>query len=214
MLATGRRLEDVSTLTPNWVRIDLPNSSYIIRFNFYDSWTGKAERPLDDWESPRITLLAIDPVDNNDQVVLCPLRAFNCFWSLRQRRIFPADLDKFLWGCNPVSLSYAVNNLLLCVQKHFYPGMPMHLRPKLGTHNLRKFAISYCWIYFRFVEKVLLDRVGSRYMTVLKRIYIRMIHSPPFNMAIPIGTLKFNMVPVRTIEPSGTGPAYDDEPII
>ena len=112
------------------------------------------------------------------------LIAFNCFWSLRQKRTIPTKPENFLWLCNPASLSYSVNNLLLSVQRHFYPGVPMYLRPRIGTHNLRKFAISYCWLYLRFVEKVLLDRVGSREMTVLHRIYIRMINFKPFYMAV------------------------------
>ena len=112
MLATGRRLEDVSALISDWERIVISEDSYMIKFRFYDGWTGKAERPLDNWVSPRITLFAIDPVEGQDREVLCPLHAFNRFWSLRQKGIIPAKLINILRLCNFSSLSYSVNNLL------------------------------------------------------------------------------------------------------
>ena len=57
-------------------------------------------------------MFAIDPVEGQDRLVLCPLRAFNRFWSLRQKGIIPAKLINILRLCNFSSLSYSVINLL------------------------------------------------------------------------------------------------------
>ena len=76
MLATGRRLEDVSALTNRWFNETLPSGTPIVRFTSYSGWTGKAHR-LDDWRPKMCLFMLLIMMVNS---VLCPLRAFRLFW--------------------------------------------------------------------------------------------------------------------------------------
>ena len=212
MLQTGRRLADVSAMTKDWDYQMINNISYI-KFSFFNNWRGKAERPLDNkWESHPIYISSIKKVDNEDQSVLCPLRAFHCFWNLRSKKTnIAAKFKDHMWLCNPASLSYVVNSLLLNVQKYYYPSIPMHERPKIGTHNLRKFAISYSYLYFKLDKDLLLSRIGSRSFSTLTKYYIRNIKEPSFYLSVPLGTMTCNMLRINGAADPRDGQDCEDD---
>ena len=212
MLQTGCRLADVSAMTKDWDYQMINNISYI-KFSFFNNWRGKAERPLDNkWESHPIYISSIKKVDNEDQSVLCPLRAFHCFWNLRSKKTnIAAKFKDHMWLCNPASLSYVVNSLLLNVQKYYYPSIPMHERPKIGTHNLRKFAISYSYLYFKLDKDLLLSRIGSRSFSTLTKYYIRNIKEPSFYLSVPLGTMTCNMLRINGAADPRDGQDCEDD---
>ena len=121
MLTTVCCLEEVSALISKLKWFRFSNFSVMIKFKIYVGWAGIAERPLNKWVSPRISLFAIDPVDGQVQLVICPLRALIRFWSFRQKVFIPAKLLIF----------YGLVTFLVSLTQYliFYPGVPMYLRP-------------------------------------------------------------------------------------
>ena len=104
---TYRRLEEASALISIWYCFDFSNFSLPDQMQSYDGWTGKAERPLAKWVSPRLTLFAVDPVEGQDREVLCPLRAF-LFLFINTKRKYSGEAFIILRLCNFFSLSYSI----------------------------------------------------------------------------------------------------------
>ena len=194
MLATGRRLEDVSACTTDWQELRTPDGQPYIKFKPFDGWSGKAVRGGNNWEPKDITLFGIEEVEGVDLKPLCPLRAFRCLWNKRKDLGDP----EFLWLQSPGSLSRVVIDVLETVIDLEYPAIPAHKRPKTGTHNLRKFAYSFAWKFMPCEDiQQLCDRAGSKSMAVPHLYYIRNVTDVPFYMCTPLGTLKPNMSPIR-----------------
>ena len=83
----------------------------MIKIQSYDGWTGKAERPLAKWLSPRLTLLQYIQWKVRTGKSYALSVSFS-FWSLIQKGSIPAKLILF-YGCVTFfSLSYSINNLL------------------------------------------------------------------------------------------------------
>ena len=77
-----------------------------------------------------------------------------------------------------------------------YHHAPLGSRPKVDIHHTRKFAVSYSWLYMYCIDN-LCDRMGSRNMKILKRIYIRNIRGDSFYMYLAVGTMLDNMTRQR-----------------
>ena len=192
MLATGRRLADVSALTARWSDTTLQDGTPIVKFTFYSGWTSKAHR-ADGWCSKDVFIYAIDN-DDQDRSALCPLRAFRLFWDKR-----PAFGDpNRLWLCIPSFLGRLVIRVIKSALLWANPSTPEDLLPHVGTHNLRKFALSLAFLYFlcRNLQQ-LWDRVGSRTGRVPRLTYIRNIAGPAVYLCTPLGTLKPGMQKLR-----------------
>ena len=122
MLATGRRLEDVSACTTDWQELRTPDGQPYIKFKPFDGWSGKAVRGGNNWEPKDITLFGIEEVEGVDLKPLCPLRAFRCLWNKRKDLGDP----EFLWLQSPGSLSRVVIDVLETVIDLEYPAIPAH----------------------------------------------------------------------------------------
>ena len=62
---------------------------------------------------------------------------------------------------------------------------------RMGPHQMRKFAASYSTLVMRssnLPEKLLLDRMGCKTMSVLKRTYINKVPRLSFKVVVPVGT--------------------------
>ena len=62
---------------------------------------------------------------------------------------------------------------------------------KLGPHHMRKFAASYSakmMVSGDISERKLLDRMGNKTMSVLKRTYIHRVPSLTVKAVVPVGT--------------------------
>ena len=84
----------------------------MIKFKIYVGWAGIAERPLNKWVSPRISLFAIDLVEGQVQLVICPLRALIRFLVIKTKSIYSGEAFNILRFGNFSSLSYSVINFL------------------------------------------------------------------------------------------------------
>ena len=61
----------------------------------------------------------------------------------------------------------------------------------MGPHQMRKFAASYSALIMRFInlpQKILLDRMGCKTMSVLNRTYINKVPRLNFKAVVPVGT--------------------------
>ena len=84
--------------------------------------------------------MALDQVDGQDLGALLSLRAFHLLCAKRKDSGDP----NHLWlKLDPGFLSHAVINVLQKVVDEAYPTTPVCDHPKVGTHNLRKFAYSF-----------------------------------------------------------------------
>ena len=191
MLATGRRLDDVSALTTRWFEENLPCGTPIVRFTYYEGWSGKAQR-ADGWRPKDVFLYAIEH-DGQDRSALCPLRAFRLYWD---KRADLGDPDS-LWFERPDFLGRLVIRVIKSALLWADPSASEGMLPHVGTHNLRKFALSLAFLYFLCENlQQLWDRVGSRNGTVPKSVYIRNITEPAVYVCTPLGTLKPGMLKV------------------
>ena len=192
MLATGRRLADVAALTARWSDTTLADGTPIVKFTFYSGWTSKAHG-ADGWKSDDIFIYAIEN-DGQDRSALCPVRAFRLFWNKRHALGDP----NWLWLCRQGFLGRIVTRVIKEALLWANPSTPEELLPHIGTHNLRKFALSLAFLYFlcRNLQQ-LWDRVGSRTGKVPRSTYIRNIAGPAVYVCTPLGTLKPGMQKVR-----------------
>ena len=70
---------------------------------------------------------------------------------------------------------------------------------KIGSHQIRKLAVSLSWKYFQGPKKKLCDWVGTRSFKTLNKIYIRDVDSVSFPCQVPLGTLLPNSPIIHTL---------------
>ena len=74
---------------------------------------------------------------------------------------------------------------------------------------------AICWIYFCLVDKVLFDKsVLGRWLFSEGLLLDDPLSSLLLLFWLVLWALKFLMVSLRTIDPSRTGPVYDNEPFV
>ena len=69
----------------------------------------------------------------------------------------------------------------------------------IGTHHLRKFAISLSWKFFKASEQDLFNKVGSKSMVTLLSTYIRDVPGVSVPCVVPLGTLMPNSKVIRKL---------------
>ena len=109
--------------------------------------------------------------------------------------------NRRLWlhGTHPKGfLSRAVIKVIKESMMVAHPLPPVGGHPKAGSHHLRKFSLSYSYIYgvCRDLQQ-LWDRAGSRCKTIPMNVYIRNIPDITFHMCSPLGLLRPCMSPIR-----------------
>ena len=130
---------------------------------------------------------------------LCPLRAFREFADKRLALRTSSTSRLWLHGIHPEGfLSRAVIKVINDSMIVAHPLPPVGGRPKAGTHHLRKFSLSYSYIYGVCSDlQQLWDRAGSRLKTIPMNVYIRNVPVITFYMYSPLGQLQPYGLPFR-----------------
>ena len=93
--------------------------------------------------SKDIFIYAIDH-DGQDLSALCPLRAFRLYWEKWEDF---EDPNRLLMS-NPDVLARVVIKVIKSAILWANPTTPVDRLPHVGTHDLRKFALSLAFLYF------------------------------------------------------------------
>ena len=97
-------------------------------------------------------------------------------------------------------LSRVVIKVIEESMKVAHPLTPAGGYPKVGTHHLRKFSLSYAYKYGLCTDlQQLWDRAGSKTKTTPLIFYIRNVSDITFYMCSPLGTLRPNMPRMREV---------------
>ena len=187
-LATGRRLYELAAMKCDCSFLD--NNS-IVEFSWFPNFVAKAERDSG-WSSPLPRIKALQDSDTR----LCPVRAFRIYYDLRVKK-GPLKFEGRLWPRNKSQLSsLIVKSILASIGMSALPNVePI----KIGSHQIRKLAVSLSWKYFQGPKKKLCDWVGTRSFKTLNKIYIRDVDSVSFPCQVPLGTLLPNSPIIHTL---------------
>ena len=178
LLSSGRRSSEVAAISRSSVirgrYISLP---WVKGFRAkYDS---ENFRP----EDPSISKLISNVEGEN---LLCPVRAWRIF-SLRRSTInCRRDNNECLWPLSQKSLNYMFSSLVKKARPFAGHADPI----PIGTHQMKKFAASYCRFFMDGKDEILFRKMGCKSMTVLKKCYIRYVEPLSFTCVLPLGTLK------------------------
>ena len=177
-LASGRRIIELAFMS--FFCESISNSS--VKFRWTREFLAKAERDGSSW-SPHLP--AINSITTEDKV-LCPVRAFNIYYKRRSEE-GPEAYNGRMWPFGKVTLSHLVVNTIKNSIGQSNPTLV-----KIGTHQLRKFAISLSWKFFKASEQDLFNKVGSKSMVTLLSTYIKHVPGVYVPCVVPLGTLMPN----------------------
>ena len=187
-LATGRRLCELSAMK---CECSFLSDNSVVEFLWFPNYVAKAERDSS-WSSPLPRIKALQHSDTR----LCPVRAFKIFFDLRCKK----GLLKFegrMWPGKHSQLSSLIRkSILASIGMSALPNVEPF---KIGSHQIRKLAVSLSWKYFQGPKKKLCDWVGTRSFQTLFKIYIRDVDSVSFPCQVPLGTLLPNSPIIHTL---------------
>ena len=187
-LATGRRLCELSAMK---CECSFLSNNSVVEFLWFPNYVAKAERDSS-WSSPLPRIKALQHSDTR----LCPVRAFKIFFDLRCKK----GLLKFegrMWPGKHSQLSSLIRkSILASIGMSALPNVEPF---KIGSHQIRKLAVSLSWKYFQGPKKKLCDWVGTRSFQTLFKIYIRDVDSVSFPCQVPLGTLLPNSPIIHTL---------------
>ena len=167
------------------------------KFKSFSTWKGKAVNSADPWRPQDVVIYPIGVFEGRDLSKLCPFRAFRKF---ADKRLALGTANRlWLHGNLPEGfLSRAVVRVIEESMIVANPLTPAGGHPKAGTHHLRKFSLSYSYIYGICNDlQQLWDRAGSRRKTIPMNVYIRNVPEITFFMCSPLGLLRPGMSPIR-----------------
>ena len=187
-LATGRRLCELSAMK---CECSFLNNNSVVEFLWFPNYVAKAERDSS-WSSPLPRIKALQHSDTR----LCPVRAFKIFFELRIKK-GPLQFDGRMWPGKHSQLSSLIRkSILASIGMSALPNVEPF---KIGSHQIRKLAVSLSWKYFQGPKKKLCDWVGTRSFQTLFKIYIRDVDSVSFPCQVPLGTLLPNSPVIHTL---------------
>ena len=187
-LATGRRLCELSAMK---CACSFLNNNSVVEFLWFPNYVAKAERDSS-WSSPLPRIKALQHSDTR----LCPVRAFKIFFELRIKK-GPLQFDGRMWPGKHSQLSSLIRkSILASIGMSALPNVEPF---KIGSHQIRKLAVSLSWKYFQGPKKKLCDWVGTRSFQTLFKIYIRDVDSVSFPCQVPLGTLLPNSPVIHTL---------------
>ena len=188
-LASGRRIGELAFTV---YRCPSAGNDSVVSLLWADEFIAKAERVFDGWVPRAPEIRAISLADRT----LCPVRAFHEYYA-RRTAMGPGMYDGRLWPLGKVRLSYLV---VRTIQKSIRQAHPTDMAMvRVGTHHVRKLAISLSWKYFMSSQKSLYEKVGSRGMATLFSTYIRDVPPVTLPCVVPLGTLTPDMPAVRDL---------------
>ena len=180
LLATGRRIDEIGNLAQ---RFDFGIGGKLVSFHWLPDYVPKHFNKNFQPHLPSIEGLDSDSVED---LKLCPIRAFQTY--LGKCQFNPrGSINRPLWSGSSKSLTKLFISTALQA-KHFTGDLSV---VPIGPHQMRKFAASYS---ARMVgssvegERKVMERMGCKTMSVLKRHYINNIPNVSFKMVIPAGT--------------------------
>lgn len=180
LLATGRRIDEVAHLSRH---VSWENGGSLLRLHWLPNYVPKHYNK--DFRPPMPAMECMFS-DSPLETRLCPVKSMQTFLAITHPAAgSPSSLP--LWTSNTVELS-----------KMFISTANRARRiaddldvVRMGPHQMRKFAASYSTLVMRssnLPEKLLLDRMGCKTMSVLKRTYINKVPRLSFKVVVPVGT--------------------------
>ena len=180
LLATGRRIDEIGNLSQ---RYDFGIGGKSVSFHWLPDYVPKHFNKNFQPHLPSFEGLDSDSVED---LKLCPIRTFQIY--LGKCQFNPrGSINRPLWSGSSKTLSKLFISTALQA-KHFAGDLS---EVPIGPHQMRKFAASYS---ARMVgssvegERKVMERMGCKTMSVLKRHYINKIPNISFKMVIPAGT--------------------------
>ena len=180
LLATGRRIDEIGNLAQ---RYDFAIGGKSVSFHWLPDYVPKHFNKNFQPHMPSIEGLDSDSVED---LKLCPIRAFQIY--VGKCQFNPrGSINRPLWSGSSKNLTKLFISTTLQA-KHFAGDLSV---VPIGPHHMRKFAASYS---ARMVgssvegERKVMERMGCKTMSVLKRHYINNIPNISFKMVIPAGT--------------------------
>ena len=180
LLATGRRIGEVANLS---LKHTTNFSGNHIKLFWIPGYKPKHFTQCFQPKPPCFDALESEEADD---LLLCPRRAFLIFTGkLLNGKQRPSSKDP-LWSMDTKGLT----KLFKSVVSQSRQGLRLD-EVSIGPHQMRKLAASYSAVLMgnsKDLERTLLDRMGCKSMTVLKKNYILLTPTLHFKCVVPVGT--------------------------
>ena len=178
LIASGRRISEIANLS----RISYVQGSrtYVewlpgFRAKWSSGFTGFVP------QSPSILRMK----SSNDRFLRnCPVRALEIYMARRRDVVYSRN-DDCLWTLGKAGLASTFRSLVKASRRHWSKSVQIDLFP----HQAKRFAVSYCWKYFRDVEEKLPVRTGNSSSKVLKKSYLGPVPDIRLPCVVPLGTI-------------------------
>ena len=184
LLATGRRIDEIGHLSQ---KHDFSLNGESVSIPWLPKYTPKYHNKDFQPKLPSFERLASD---SNEDLLLCPFRAFQIYLG-RIRSNPRGSINRSLWPLPSKDLTKSLTKMFISttVQAKHSAGDLSDV--PIGPHQMRKFAASYSAKMINSSvegERKLMERMGCKTMSVLKRHYINNIPRVSLKMVIPVGT--------------------------
>ena len=180
LLATGRRIGEVANFS---LKHTSNFSGNLIKLGWIPGYKPKHFTQYFQPKPPSFEALESEEADDR---LLCPRRAFLIYvGKILKGNQRPSSKDP-LWSKDTKGLT----KLFKSVVSHSRQGLQLD-EVSIGPHQMRKLAASYSAVLMgnsKDLERTLLDRMGCKSMTVLKKNYILLTPSLNFKCVVPVGT--------------------------
>ena len=180
LLATGRRIDEIAHLAQ---RYDFSLDGKAVTIHWLPEYTPKHFNK--DFQPLLPSFEGLDS-DSVEDLKLCPIRAFRIY--LGKFHSNPrGSINRPLWPQSAKGLTNMFVSTALQA-KHFSRDLSV---VPIGPHHMRKFAASYSAKMVQYSgegERKVMERMGCKTMSVLKRHYINNIPNISFKSVIPAGT--------------------------
>ena len=180
LLATGRRIDEVAHLSQH---VTWENGGSLMKLHWLPNYVPKHYNKDFKPPMPAMECLAGNSVFD---ARLCPVKALQSYLAII-RPVTGSAKNQPLWSYNTVDLSKMFVSTVRRARRMAgdTADIPM------GPHQMRKFAASYSALIMRSInlpQKILLDRMGCKTMSVLNRTYINKVPRLNFKAVVPVGT--------------------------
>ena len=180
LLATGRRIGEISNLSS---KHQFLNGGNDVQLFWLKGFTAKYLNESFSPKPPVVEALVLGP-DGDDK--LCPVRALSIFINTAHiGRRCVSEVPFWTVGCAKLSRLF-----ITCVSNSLNYA---HVPPvdDIGPHQMRKLAASYCVRMMgtdSSLRQKMLDRMGCKSFTVLKKVYIQDVPDLDTRCVLPVGT--------------------------
>ena len=180
LLATGRRIGEVAHLSQH---VSWEDNGSRACFHWLPNYVPK-HYTID--FRPHMPTMGELPWNDLSEARLCPIRSLQAYLAVLQPNPRLAR-TRPLWNLSTAELT----RLFISTTNQARSSAGDVAETSVGPHMMRKFAASYSSLMMRaenIGEKMLLDRMGFKSMTVVKRTYINKVPRLTFKSVLPVGT--------------------------